>query len=295
MTERTCLDCDISLKGMHRNQKRCKPCAVIANKRATQKSKGIVLAQDAIKCPVCGELFNTITAGHFRKHGYKTATEFKEIFDLPTLKAPSICRKQSEFMEKNSPTKGKARSTADLELMSKNRKGKGLGRSGTYERTPEIRKKISQGVTKAYIEGRAGRGDVAWSTKMYKHFWIRSTWEERVVHVLDIHPCVLSFEVEPFRIPYLYEGVERIYIPDFLVVLEGNIRELWEVKPRELLRLPRNRAKIKALNGFKGVDNKRIVTLKDLEQMEMQVHLRPWEGPGEPWVRLDDPWHRPTC
>lgn len=113
--------------------------------------------------------------------------------------------------------------------------------------------------------------------------------------VLDLHPCVLSYDFEPYSIPYLRDGQVRLYIPDFRVGMEGNFAELWEVKPEELRSLPKNAAKEAALNAFclKNNLNSRIVTLEQLEGMERQVGLRPWMGEGGPWVRLDDPDYRP--
>jgi len=116
-----------------------------------------------------------------------------------------------------------------------------------------------------------------------------------VVKVLDRHPCVLDYEVEPFQIPYELDGQPRRYTPDFQVHLEGGIIELWEVKPDRFLDLPMNRAKFAAMNAHASERgwNTRIVTLKDIEGMERQVGLKPWKGPGGPWVKPDDQNYRP--
>jgi len=65
------------------------------------------------------------------------------------------------------------------------------------------------------------------------------------------------------------------YIPDFLVHFHSGIREIWEVKPAELLGDPKVQAKIAALNDYvvRHEMNGRIVTLADLEGMERKTAL----------------------
>ena len=65
----------------------------------------------------------------------------------------------------------------------------------------------------------------------------RSSWELKVMTLLDNHPNVLQWASESIRIPYInpLTGKQSQYIPDFLVLFEdkdGNRRaELIEVKP----------------------------------------------------------------
>lgn len=239
------------------------------------------LGEDYLICPVCERKMRSITTQHIRTHGYPDAASFKTAFGLSTLKCQSMRRAQATFMRENNPTAGGHRPES-LEKMRRNRKGKGVGVAGKYERTPEIRRKIANGVLNAWEKGKRGRGFYIYARRLGRKVWVRSTWEGRVVRVLDLHPCVLRYEVEPIRIPYLFEGQQHLYIPDFLVVVEGDITELWEVKPEELTDHPRNEAKMEALNKYvleQGY-NSRLVTLKDIEGMEMQVGIRPWEGPG---------------
>lgn len=249
---------------------------------------------DSISCPVCEKKMRSITTQHIRAHGYPSAEAFKQAFGLTTLKCTSMRTAQALFMETHNPTAGGHRPES-IAKMSQNRKGKGIGRAGKYERTPQIRRKIAEGVVRAWEQGKRGRGFYTFSRQLDCKVWVRSTWEARVLRVLDLHPSVISYEVEPCRIPYTHEGIERMYIPDFQVCLEGGITELWEVKPAEFIGHPKNVAKMSALNAF-VLDhgyNGRLVTLAQIEGMERQVGIRPWEGPGGPWVRLDDPDFRP--
>jgi len=97
-----------------------------------------------------------------------------------------------------------------------------------------------------------------------------------VLRVLERHPLVVTLKVEPFVIPYDLDGQRRRYVPDFFVIMEGGIHEVWEVKPKRFLKHPKNIAKIEALNAF--VDsrgwNARIVSLADIEGMERSCGLR---------------------
>jgi len=238
-----------------------------------------------------------ITTQHLRKHGFETAALFKQQFGLGSLKCVEMRVTHSRLMSERNPRSGKAHSEASRARMSRNRKGKGVGVAGKYERTPEIRARIAEGVLRSFEGTNTGTGHGSWiyAEKLDREVWTRSTWEARAVRVLDLHPCVLDYEVEPFTLPYSFDGRVRRYLPDFKVVLEGSITELWEVKPLRWWAYPVNKAKFAALNAYsieKGW-NARIVDGKQLRGMEMQVGLRPWVGEGGPWVRPDDPDFRP--
>lgn len=256
---------------------------------------------DFVLCPVCGARCKMITAGHYRKHGFSSATDFKEAHGLAYLSAPSKRANHSRKMIARNPMAGASHGEAALEKMRKNRSGKGLGKCGMYERTAPVRSKIARGVVQAMKEGRGPRGEWFFSEKAAGFVWTRSSWERRVLRVLDLHPCVEEVEVEPFAIPYDLDGRTRLYLPDLLLHLEGKIRELWEVKPSEMMEgfsesARKNRAKRRALDEYvrRHGMNGRWVTLEQIEGMEAQVGLRSWTGPGRPWVDRDNPDARPV-
>lgn len=64
--------------------------------------------------------------------------------------------------------------------------------------------------------------------------------------MLDTDDDVIVCEAEPFVIEYVLDGVTRRYVPDFLMTLRNGRRRLVEVKPRALLNLPINIAKMEA-------------------------------------------------
>lgn len=244
---------------------------------------------NVVICPACGQRMRAITAAHYRKHGCDTAAMFKKKYNITSLVCAEKRRAHSKAMTKNNPMAGQKHSDTALEKMRVNRRGKGISVAGKYERTPAIRAKISCGVVQAMKDGRHSRGEWFFCEKADGEVWTRSSWERRVLRVLDLHPCVEEVQVEPFAIPYEFED------------LEGEIRELWEIKPHELMigdseSARKNRAKQRALNNYVRQHhmNGRWVPLDQILGMEMQVGIRPWVGSGRPWVDLNNPDARPT-
>lgn len=220
------------------------------------------LEEEFIECPVCNRKMQFIVAQHIAKHGY-TTKEFKKKFNISCLKVASLANAHSKLMLENNPMQGVIRSNEEKALISKMRTGKGIGVVGKYERTKEIREKISLGVTAAYLEGRCESsvfnlnfGDYIRSSKMNRWFWCRSPYEERMVLLLDVMPEVQFFDVEPFRIPYVLDGINRNYIPDFwFKEKDSNIEWLLEFKRTQDWLTPKGIAKKAALQKYCS-DNK---------------------------------------
>ena len=183
---------------------------------------------------------------------------------------------------------GRRHSAESLAKMRANRKGLGIGVAGKYERTPEIRDKISAGVSKVY-QGQPdfSRGRWVHSFKTDKDVFVRSSYEERVIAILDAHPLVEDFETEPLIIIYEFEGRTHRYLPDLKVVSEGGIVTLWEIKPDWAMKVPRVWAKIAALNDYvsKHNINANIVNLADIEKMELKFGITP-----EVYAKSDNPY-----
>lgn len=116
-------------------------------------------------------------------------------------------------------------------------------------RTAESRNRASETTSRLILEGKikTNRGiPTRMSTLKGGNFTTKSSYETRYVDILEDDPDVITFSYEPFRIPYTFDGVDLWYIPDFLVKYAGR-EELIEVKPAKLLDLPKNVAKIAAL------------------------------------------------
>ena len=234
-----------------------------------------LLAPDHLVCPICGSRTNYLTSSHIRKHGY-TVREFKEKFNIAFLKAASLREKQAAFMRENSPTKGRKRTPDEIDLMQTNRLGKGVGVCGKYLRTDEIRKKISLGVSKFMIDHPDQCGNSRFKSEWVEmdcaapKVWVRSSWEKRVLQVLDQQDDIDHVWVEPLRIPYELHGISRTYTPDFMIEFDCGIRELWEVKPIEFVNTEENIQKFNAARALCSARgwNFRVVTLEDIERME---------------------------
>jgi hypothetical protein len=256
---------------------------------------------DTIVCPVCEVAMRSITASHFRKHGFTSAESFKQATGLTYLVCAAKRHKHQQMMLANNPMQGKEHSTQAVDLMSRHRTGKGLGVAGKYQRTAEIREKISVSLTETMIRHGHGRRERVFCEKADQKVWVRSSWEKRVIAVVDLHPCVQEVTVEPFSIPYMFEGLRKRYVPDLLLLMEGGYYELWEIKPHQMcngqsLTARKNRIKLKVLReyGLTNRMNTRWVDLEHIEGMESQVGLREWTAPGKPWVDLTNPDVRPT-
>lgn len=127
------------------------------------------------------------------------------------------------------------------------------GTASTIEGERDRRRKISETMKKNPAAGGkrqgSGRGKKGW----YKGYFCDSSWElAYVIYNLD-HNIQFARNTEGFK--YLYEGVERIYIPDFIedggyVEIKGYRTKQWESK----------------LNQFKG-------KLKTLYKEEMSKYL----------------------
>ena len=191
-----------------------------------------------ITCPVCGFGSENLTS-HIATHGM-SVKEFKKEFGLKYVQSDRLRAVHKANIDANNPTKGMKRSDSEIEKMSANRAGKGIGVAGKYERTIKIREKISQGVTQAHFRGdfdnaRPGNGSFVFSNKSKTTIFARSTWEASLIDIFDRHPRITSVVNEPFGIPYMFEGAQHIYIPDFLVIYDGVIKSIWEVKRDDFL------------------------------------------------------------
>lgn len=77
-----------------------------------------------------------------------------------------------------------------------------------------------------------------------------SGWEREFATYLDGCEAVTSFKKDAVRVPYTFDGKNRSYFPDFLIVLASGKHLIAEVKPTAMLAKPMNVAKIAALREF---------------------------------------------
>ena len=102
---------------------------------------------------------------------------------------------------------------------------------------------------KASGESRYKNG-VFWSKKNNKEFIFRSAYEFGYFHILEADDNVVSYIVEPFRIPYRFNGRARSYVPDIMVLYEDGSIKIIEVKPLALVPNRMVQAKAAAARRF---------------------------------------------
>lgn len=125
---------------------------------------------------------------------------------------------------------------------------KGLTKETDF-RLVRMGEKISEIIAQKMVEGTWSpphtgfRGEHFTSSKTGQSFYLRSSYESRYVRMLEEDPTVATYEYEPLRIPYLFEGSTHNYVPDFLVTYTDGRKRLVEVKPELLTDTPKNAAK----------------------------------------------------
>lgn len=98
-------------------------------------------------------------------------------------------------------------------------------------------------------KGRWKQG-IFWSKKNNKEFIFRSAYEFGYFHILEADTNVVSYIVEPFKIPYKFKGVNRNYIPDIMVLYRDGGIKILEIKPASMVGYPQVQAKAKAARVF---------------------------------------------
>lgn len=92
--------------------------------------------------------------------------------------------------------------------------------------------------------------DSGWhdSPKAGRQFY-RSSYELHYFRMLDSDSDVVTYQSEPLKIPYLWEGSIKNYTPDILVTRRDR-KQLIEVKPANLVNEPKNLAKAIAADAW---------------------------------------------
>lgn len=117
----------------------------------------------------------------------------------------------------------------------------------------KIKNKIAESLSKTISEKIVKGEFLSWfekgkifSNKMKKEVVYRSSWEKTVYEFLDQNEEVIEFSVEPFYIPYLFEGLTKHYIPDVLITYKNGIQKLVEIKPSVFINYSINQSKFSA-------------------------------------------------
>ncbi len=76
-----------------------------------------------------------------------------------------------------------------------------------------------------------------------QQYHYRSSWELYVMECLEEFEEVSSWQCEPFPIPYQLNGVQRTYLPDFLIQYKDGSYIMAEIKPKNQCEEEMNKAK----------------------------------------------------
>lgn len=94
-----------------------------------------------------------------------------------------------------------------------------------------------------------------YSKKNDKELHYRSSYELQAYKLLEQMSEVVSYEAEPFSIPYIFEGAKRNYLIDLLVVYKSGRKELIEIKPEYFISEDKNQAKFNAAKEYSQDNN----------------------------------------
>lgn len=81
------------------------------------------------------------------------------------------------------------------------------------------------------------------SEKNQRMMHYRSSWEKKVMVLLEASPRVDSYQEEPFPIQYEFRGGTHNYFPDFLVKFKNGTSLILEIKPQNQCETDINKAK----------------------------------------------------
>lgn len=106
------------------------------------------------------------------------------------------------------------------------------------------REKISETISNMYLSGgfKWAKGHYT-SSKTGKSSYYRSSWELKHMQSLDADVMVSTWQYEPFKLQYTWEGKTHNYLPDFLVTFADGRKELQEVGVKSVKIRPRQSAK----------------------------------------------------
>ena len=93
------------------------------------------------------------------------------------------------------------------------------------------------------------------SKKFNKSIFFRSSYEKKFLELAEEDENIINLIDAPFRIEYIFDGLHKNYVPDFLVETKDNIKKLIEIKPATLVYFDQNIAKHNAARKYCYVNN----------------------------------------
>ncbi len=138
----------------------------------------------------------------------------------------------------------------------------------------ESRKKISETLSKKYADGELttyhnGRFKTGWYFGKKDKFYYMSGLEEKTMMYLDENDNVLNWtNKHGIRIKYVDEnGVDRIYVPDFLIKFKNNTESIIEMKGFNL-----NPQRVKLKKKYTKKLYKNYYIIKTIDELEKKIN-----------------------
>lgn len=110
--------------------------------------------------------------------------------------------------------------------------------------------RISDKIQNGWIPSHCSKNGKFASEKNGNHVHYRSSYELRAFEILEYDKNVIKYDVEVLRIPYLWDEIERIYVPDILVWHIDGHQEIIEIKAEWNTKNPRFIAKTQAAINY---------------------------------------------
>ena len=143
-----------------------------------------------------------------------------------------------------------------------------------YIPTKETNKKISETLSKKYANGEIttyhnGRFKTGWYVGKKDKFYYMSGLEEKTMIFLDNNEKILEWtNKHGIRVKYIDEnGVERIYVPDFLIKLKNNMECIIEMKGFNL-----NPERVKLKKKYIKKIYKNYYIIKTISALEKKIN-----------------------
>lgn len=198
----------------------------LTGRRQIEYQQSVNQDQDRIQCAICGQSFLLITGKHLRFHGM-TVPEYRRLFPDRDWKTVSVKRVSSEKARQHV-----LRQHQDPKFKESLRRG--MMKSGALGRekmrqlneSPSYRQAISQ-KGKAWWAGLSSQekskhikksvgGRYRYKDRLDRWHTMRSRMEVVIAFWLDIQ--MIHWDYETVRLKYLKDTVERVYVPDFVLI-----------------------------------------------------------------------------
>lgn len=234
------------------------------------------------KCLACGNDFD-VPKGSVDKTkfcSYDCFLSTRKTRQPPTVIICKNCKKEFSVNAGRSKTRqfcGKSCANSGEFNVQYDKRGKKTGRApwskGLSAKTDERLRKASEKIS-IIISDKIINGEWKHNTGFKgEHFigkknegkevYLRSSYESKYARMLDIDDNVCSWEHEPLRIPYFFNGSIHNYVPDFLVKkLDGSV-VLVEVKPNMLTETLVNLAKQSAAQSWCELNGLTLITITE--------------------------------